>query len=573
MGLLDRLSAALAPAADDDQLVAAAPAQRVRTILRRFWPFARPFRRRWLLGLLLAAALPAVEAVEIWLFKSVVDDVLVPADLAALWPLAAAMASLALAGALLSFGDEYIATWVGERFTVAVRAAVFDHLQRLEPDALDRRRHGDVLSRLSGDLHAIETLLLSALAEAVQAAARLLFFVAALFVLSWKLALVSLIVVPPLWFAARHFGRLARRAARERRRRSGTVNTVLEEALANSALVQAANAQAHEQARLRREAEGASEAELAGTRIAGLFAPVINLIELLGAIVIIALGTWALSSGDLTLGGLLAFLAYLSQLYRPLRDLTRLYTSVFEATAGAERVMELLDTQPRVVERPGAHDLVRAAGRLELRGVHFAYDRLALADASLVVPPGRFVALTGASGAGKSTVAKLAVRFLDPDAGTVHLDGHDVRDLTLQSLRRNVALLLQDAPLLDGTIADNVAYGHSDATDADVRRALAVTGLDLDPATPVGQKGRALSGGQRRRVAMARALLQDAPVLILDEPTAGLDPDAARELIAPLRAIARDRATLLITHDPVLAEAADEVIVLDGGRVQCMATR
>lgn len=566
MRLLDRLNAALAPAVDDDQLVAAAPAQRVRGIVRRFWPLARPFRGKWLAGLALAATLPAVEAVEIWLFKSVVDGVLVPADLGALWPLAAAMAGLALFGALLSFGDEYIATWVGERFTLAMRARVFAHLQSLEPDALDKRRHGDVLSRLTGDLHAVETLLLSALAEAVQAAARLFFFVGALFLLSWKLALASLIVVPPLYWAARRFGRLARRAARERRRRSGTVGAVLEEALSNTALVQTANTQAREQARLRRENEGAMEAELAGTRIAGLFAPVIDLIELLGAILIIALGTWALSSGDLTFGGLLAFLAYLSQLYRPLRDLSRLYQQVFEATAGAERVIELLDTPPAVTERPRARDLARASGRLELRGVHFTYDRQALAGVSLTVPPGRCVALTGASGAGKSTVAKLAVRFLDPDAGTVHLDGHDVRDLTLSSLRRNVALLLQDAPLIDGTIADNVAYGN-EASAADVRRALAATGLDLPPETPVGQRGRALSGGQRRRVAMARALLQDAPVLILDEPTAGLDPDAARALVAPLRALARDRATLLITHDRELVAAADEVVVLQGGRL------
>lgn len=567
MHLLDRLSAALAPAADDDQLVAAAPAQRVRAITRRFWPVARPYRGKWMAGLVLAALLPAVEAVEIWLFKSVVDGVLVPADLGALWPLAAAMAALALLGALLSFGDEYIATWVGERFTLAMRARVFAHLQSLEPDALDRRRHGDVLSRLTGDLHAIETLLLSALAEAVQAAARLLFFVGALFLLSWKLALASLIVVPPLYWAARRFGTLARRAARERRRRSGTVGAVLEEALSNTALVQAANTQAREQARLRRENEGAMAAELAGTRIAGLFAPVIDLIELLGAILIIALGTWALSSGDLTLGGLLAFLAYLSQLYRPLRDLSRLYQQVFEATAGAERVIELLDTPPTVTERPDARELTRASGRLELRGVHFTYDRQALAGVSLTVPPGRCIALTGASGAGKSTVAKLAVRFLDPDAGTVHLDGHDVRDLTLASLRRNVALLLQDAPLIDGTIADNVAYGN-DASEPEIRRALAATGLDLEPSTPVGQRGRALSGGQRRRVAMARALLQDAPVLILDEPTAGLDPESARALVAPLRELARDRATLMITHDLELAAAADEVVVLDGGRVR-----
>jgi ABC-type multidrug transport system fused ATPase/permease subunit len=571
MRLLARLSAALAPAPDGDRLVAAAPHVRVRTIFKRFWPIARRYRKQWLAGLALAALLPAVEAVEIWLFKIVVDDVLVPADLQPLVVLAAAMFGLALLGALLSFGDEYASTWIGERFTIDVRAKLFAHLGALEPDALDRRRHGDVLARLTGDLHAVETLLLSALAEAVQALARLLFFAGALFLLSWKLALASFIVLPPLWWAARHFGRLARRAARERRRRSGSVGAVLEEALANTALMQSANAQEREQARLRRENEGAMDAELAGTRIAGLFAPVIDLVELFGAVLIIGLGTWALVAGELTLGGLLAFLAYLSQLYRPLRTLSQLYSSVFEATAGAERVIELLDTKPRVRERPGANELGRAEGTLELRGVRVDYPggRTALDGIDLVVAPGRTVALVGVSGSGKSTAAKLAVRFLDPDAGSVHLDGHDVRDLTLASLRRNVGLLLQDAPVVDGTVGENVAYGRPDATEAEVRAALAAVGLDgeLEPGTPVGQRGRAISGGQRRRVAMARVLLQDAPVLVLDEPSAGLDPAAARRLLESLLERVHDRAILLITHDRELAAAADEVVVLTAGRV------
>lgn len=570
MRLLDRLSAALAPAPDDDRLVAAAPHVRIRAIVRRFWPLARPYRKPWAAGLVLAALLPAVEAAEIWLFKLVVDDVVVPADLGPLAILAAAMAGFALLGALLSFGDEYASTWVGERFTLALRAKLFGHLQDLEPDALDKRRHGDVLSRLTSDLHAIETLLLNALAEFVQAAARLVFFAGALFLLSWKLALASLIVIPPLYWAAKRFGRLARRAARERRRRSGSVGAVLEEALSNTALVQSANAQGRERARLERENEGAVDAELAGTRIAGLFAPVIDLIELAGALLIIALGTWALSSGDLTIGGLLAFLAYLSQLYRPLRDLSRLYTQVFEATAGAERVIELFDTEPRVRERAGAHPLECVRGRLEFRNVFASYPGgpPALAGLTLALTPGRSVALVGASGAGKSTLAKLAVRFLDPDAGSVQLDGHDLRDLTLASLRDNVALLLQDAPLIDGTVRDNVTYGRPDATDAQVAAVLAAVGLtgELEPDTPVGQRGRSISGGQRRRVAMARVLLQDAPVLILDEPTAGLDPEAARRLLGPLRELMRDRATLLITHDHALAAAADETVVLADGR-------
>ena len=577
MRLFDRLATALAPAPDDDQIVAAAPAVALREVFRRFWPLARPYRKVFAAGIALAALLPLVEVAEIWLFKLIVDEVLVAESIDPLAVYVPVMVALALLGALLSFGDEYAATWIGERFTLALRTKLFGHLQRLEPDALDQRRHGDVLARLTGDVHAVETLLLSALGEVVQAAARLLFFAGALFLLSWKLALASLVVVPAFYLAARSFARLARRAARERRRRSGSLSAVAEEALANTALVQSANTQERELARFRRENEGAIAAELAGTRISGLFAPAIDLIELAGAVSIIVLGTWALGADELTIGGLLAFLAYLAQLYRPVRDLSRLGQQVFEASAGAERVIELLETAPRVQDAPHARPLARAQGRLELDNVSYAYpgsNRRALDGVSLAVGPGRCVALVGASGAGKSTVAKLALRFADPDAGRVRLDGHDVRDITLHSLRAHVALLLQDAPLFDGTVRDNVAYGQPDASEEQVREALAVAAaagladeLPDGVATRVGQRGRALSGGQRRRVAMARALLQDAPVLVLDEPSAGLDAAASRLLLAPLRRLMVARATLLITHDVALAAAADEVVVLEQGRV------
>ena len=371
--LLDRFTASLAPAPDDDKVVAAAPKVPLREVVRRFWPLARPYRKPFAAGVALAALLPAVEAAEIWLFKLIVDNVLVAEALGPLAVYVPVMVGLALFGALLSFGDEYAATWVGERFTLDLRTKLFGHLQTLEPDALDRRRHGDVLARVTGDVHAIETLLLSAVAEVVQAAARLLFFAGALFLLSWKLALASLFVIPIFYFAAHRFARLARRAARERRRRSGSLSAVAEEALANVALVQSANTQEHELQRFRRENKGAMAAELAGTRISGLFAPIIDLIELAGAITIIVLGTWALGAGDLTIGGLLAFLAYLAQLYRPVRDLSRLGQTIFEAQGGAERVIELLDTEPRVREHPQAKPLDRVCGVLELDDVTFTY--------------------------------------------------------------------------------------------------------------------------------------------------------------------------------------------------------
>ena len=575
--LLDRLAAALAPAPDADKVVAAAPAVPVIDVIRRFWPLAKPFRKVFAAGLLLAALLPAIEAAEIWLFKLIVDDVLVAETLGPLAVYVPVMVGLALLGAALSFGDEYAATWVGERFTFNLRRRLFAHLQTLEPDALDGRRHGDVLARITGDVRSIEALVLSALGELVTAGARLLFFTGALFLLSWKLALAALVVVPLFYFAAKRFARLSRRAAREARRRSGSLSAVAEEALANAALVQSANTQGRELARFDREAEGKIAASLASTRISGLFAPVIDLIELTGAVLIIILGTWALAGDELTIGGLLAFLAYLAQLYRPVRDLSQLGQTVFEASAGAERVIELLETRPRVQEAPHAHPLTRVVGQLELENVSYCYpgsERPALDRVSLLVRPGHSVALVGASGAGKSTLAKLALRFADPDAGAVRLDGHDLRDLTLRSVREHVSLLQQEAPLFDGTVRENVAYGSPNATDAEIEQALdvaAAAGLaDELPdglATRTGQRGRALSGGQRRRVAMARALLHRAPVLVLDEPSSGLDAEASRSLVGPLKRLMRDRATLLITHDLTLAAAADEAVVLQDGRV------
>jgi ATP-binding cassette, subfamily B, bacterial len=575
--LLDRLATALAPAPDADKVVAAAPAVPVRDVIRRFWPLAKPFRKVFAAGLLLAALLPVIEAGEIWLFKLIVDDVLVAEALGPLAIYVPVMVGLALLGAALSFGDEYAATWVGERFTFNLRRRLFAHLQTLEPDALDGRRHGDVLARITGDVRSIEALVLSALGELVTAGARLLFFTGALFLLSWKLALAALVVVPLFYFAAKRFARLSRRAAREARRRSGSLSAVAEEALANAALVQSANTQGRELARFEREAEGKIAASLASTRISGLFAPVIDLIELTGAVLIIILGTWALAGDELTIGGLLAFLAYLAQLYRPVRDISQLGQTVFEASAGAERVIELLETRPRVQDAPHAHSLTRVLGQLELDNVSYRYpgsERPALDNVSLLVRPGHSVALVGASGAGKSTLAKLVLRFADPDAGTVRLDGHDLRDLTLRSVREHVSLLQQEAPLFDGTVRENVAYGSPNATDTEIHQALddaAAAGLaDELPdglATRTGQRGRGLSGGQRRRVAMARALLQRAPVLVLDEPSSGLDPEASRSLVGPLKRLMRDRATLLITHDLTLAAAADEAVVLQDGRV------
>jgi ATP-binding cassette subfamily B protein len=572
-----RLARLLLPRGEGGGLVEATPTVPVRQLLRRFWPFARPYRRQIAAGLVFVALVPAVQAVEIWLFKVVVDEVVVPADMAALAWIVPAVIGLTLLGAALSFGEDYAWTAAGERFLLDLRASFFDHLQRLSLDALDRRRVGDLVSRFSGDVQAIESFVLGGLADVVSAVARIFFFAGALALLDWRLALVTLVVVPPFAIAARRFAAYAKRASREKRRRSGSLGAVAEESLSNAALVQSCNRQASERERFQREGQGILEAELAAVRVGGAFGPVIALIEVAGVLTIVGLGTLSIQQGHLTIGGLIAFLAFLSQLLRPISSLSQLATQLFAATAGAERVIELLDERPTVVDDPGARKLGRAAGTVELEGVAYSYPgaaRPALRDASLRVDPGEVVALVGPSGAGKSTVARLLLRFADPSGGTVRLDGHDLRGLTLASLRENVGLLQQETLLFDASVTENIAFGRADATPAQVEAAARAAGahdfvsaLPGGYATRVGPRGRALSGGQRRRIEVARALLRDTPVVVLDEPTTGLDADAARSLVEPLRDLLRGRTAIVVTHDPALLAVADRTVVVEGGEI------
>jgi ATP-binding cassette subfamily B protein len=333
--------------------------------------------------------------------------------------------------------------------------------------------------------------------------------------------------------------------------------------------VQASTREATELDRYRREGEGVIAAELSSVRIRGVFSPLVDLIELAGILLVVYFGTKAIAGGELTLGGMLVFIAYLTRLYGPVRDLSSLSNTVFKALAGAERVIELLDERPRVSD--GRRRLEHVRGAVELEDVWFRYDEAyALEGVTLRVAPGERVALVGPSGAGKSTIARMLLRFGDPETGAVRLDGHDLRELELASLRRSVAVLLQETLVLHGTVRENIAYARPGATDAEIEAVARAAGahefviaLPDGYATDLGERGRRLSGGQRQRIAIARALLADAPVLVLDEPSTGLDA----ELAASLHGLMRDRTTLVISHDLLLTRDADLILVLDEGRV------
>jgi ABC-type multidrug transport system fused ATPase/permease subunit len=572
-----RLRALLKPVFEDDALVAEAPPVPVREIFRRFWPYARPYRRWLLLSLVLIAVVPAVETATIWMFKVVVDQVLVPHDFGPLWWVALAYLGLTLVAGIASFLDDYVSTWVGERFLLSLRTGFFRHVQSLSLDFFDRRKLGDLISRLTGDIGSIETFVLSGVADALSYVFQILFFAAALFYLQWDLALVSLFVAPLFWLSARRFSRLIKHASREKRRRSGSISSVAEESLANIALVQAYNRQETEVERFHRENLGSFHATMASTRLRALFTPLIDLIELVGALVVIGMGTWELSQHRLSLGGLLVFTAYLAQMYGPIRRLGRLTNGLYAASASAERVIELMDEEPSVKEPEEPRHLMYVRGALDVDDVTFRYpdtESDALSQVSFQIEPGQTLALVGPSGAGKSTVAKLLLRLYDPTAGAIRLDGYDLRELELHSLRENMSLLLQETLVLDGSVRDNIAYGREGASDEEIERAAIaadahefILTLPEGYDTQVGQKGRRLSGGQRQRLAIARAMIRDAPLLILDEPTTGLDAESGERVLAPLRRLMDGRSTIVISHNLMTVREADEILVLEHGAV------
>jgi ATP-binding cassette subfamily B protein len=576
----------------DDELIAqsAAASEYVRPTraysaresLRRLWPEVKPLRWWIALSVLLASAIPLLEAVNIWLWKLLVDDVLVPQRLEALPLIAVGFAAVTAVGGALSFASGYTSTWLSETFVLRLRTRVFAHLHTLSLDFFERRKLGDILSRLSGDIGEVETFLVSGAIDLIRYSVTVVVFSAMLLYLEWTLALVALVLAPVFWLVARAFAKRLKQAVREQRRFSGAASAVAEESLHNVALVQAYGRADAEVERYNHHGRLNLRSKLRTARLRGVFTPAFDGIELVGALAIFTIGTAQVQAGKLTIGGFLVFVVYLTRLFSPIKALGRLTNRLYAAAAGTERILEVLDERPSIADAPGARSLGRVGGTLEFDAVTFTYpgvSRPSLRDVSFSVEPGETIALVGPSGAGKSTVAKLLLRFYDPQEGAVRLDGHDLRSLRLDAVRDNIAVMWQEALVFDGSIAENVAYGRRDAAPEAVAAAMRAAGLDdvaarLDGGydAPVGQKGRLLSGGQRQRVAIARAMVRDAPVLVLDEPTSNLDATSADRVLRPLKELLRDRTTVIISHNLLTVRDADRIVVLDGGEVLSIGT-
>ena len=483
-----------------------------------------------------------------------------------------------------SLAEVFIAR-AGRELGYNIRVTMYDRLQKLSMAFHDKRRTGDVLTRVTGDVLVVEEFVVGSLSNIIASFLLLFGSFAVLFTQSREVALIAIVVVPLLALVANWFSLRLKRVSKEQRSKEGDLASTAQEMLSSIRLVQSYGRGHVDLERFSKQSDQSMRASLKIATIQAQFSWVIAVLEGLTIAGVVWLSYWLLTQDIITPGALVLFVLLISNMFKPSRKIVSEWYKVGKLLASTERIEELLEREPAVQDAPDAKDAPALTGRLGFDDVTFSYrpehenpaestSRTVLHNISFVAEPGEVVALIGPSGAGKSSIAQLIPRLYDPDSGTVRIDGMDVRGFTLASLRRQVSLVLQETLLLTGTVAENIAYGIDDASPEQVEAAARlahahhfIQELPDGYDTVLGERGSTLSGGQRQRLAIARAFIRQAPVLVLDEPTTGLDPYSAAQVIEALRSLIEGRTTIIISHDLELVRCAHRVIALDAGRI------
>ena len=546
---------------------------------RRLLTLARltsPYRGRTALSVISLLAATATALAPPFLSKFAVDDGIRRHDLTRLWWIVGAFLVAGLLNWVMSYVQTYLTGWVGERILADLRTGLFRHLQRLSLGFYERNRAGVIISRLTNDVEAIDQLVTDGVTSLVQNTLMLIGTAILLFVLDWRLALATLAVIPLMSVATVIFRKRSSRAYRAVRERLGLVTATLAEDIAGMRVVQAFTRERENLRNFREVTERYRESNQETVVLNGIYFPFVDLLSSIALAVVLGYGGHLYFGGQVTIGTLFAFMLYVQNFFDPVQQLSQLYNTFLSATAALDKIMDVMDEEPNVLDKPGATPLPTSRGHVRFDHVRFGYGDGpdVLHDLDLDVPAGTTVALVGHTGAGKSTIAKLLARFYDPREGRITIDGIDLRDVTQASLRRQLGIVPQEGFLFAGTVHDNIAFGRPDASRADVVAAAKAVGaydfvlrLEDQYETELQERGTRLSLGQRQLVALARALLADPRILILDEATSSVDIGTERKIERALRLLLAGRTAFIIAHRLSTIRNADLIVVLEHGRI------
>jgi len=545
--------------------------------LKRLIHYLRPYALTLIITSIIILLNTGINLLPPLFQRAIIDDVIGARQLDRLLPLVVGLIIVYALSAVTEFGDQYLRHTIGERFLYDLRVRIYGHLQRLSLAFFERTSTGELMSRVSNDVNALEQFVTHGTILTAVAAIRLVGAAAVLLTLEWRLALVALLPVPLIAIGLRYFNRRVRPIYRRVRDRLGDINARLQDDLAGIRIIQAFGQEDAELARFRNISSTYMAERIASIRTWSSFFPALGFLAALGGALVLGAGALMVVQGQLTLGTLVAFLSYIVSFYEPVRRLTDIDNILQQAGAAADRIFELLDETPEIEDAPGALALASVEGEVTFEDVHFTYSEgdEVLHDVDFHMAPGEVVALVGPSGAGKTSIANLLCRFYDPTHGQVRLDGHDLREVQLRSLRSHVSVVLQDTFLFNASVRENLLYGKPDATEDELIAATQaayahdfILALPEGYETEIGERGVKLSGGQRQRLALARAILTDPRILILDEATSSVDAEAEYLIQQALERVLQGRTALVIAHRLSTIRNADKIIALEGGRIR-----